>query len=335
MLNTYQNLKRPYVTGQYGEQKANINLNSASSFTTSTNPGSHCAAVDVSPDGDKTSTQPGGSLNMECGVRQTHSIPATGQDNLSLLLAAFETITLDELGKSDAHLMSRREKKFLMTFEQFISLVSDLTRSYRALEINNSQIGRYDTLYYDTDSFTTYLQHHNGKANRFKLRLRHYCSTDETYLEVKERQNTGRTVKKRFKTDGIPELSETGPKTFLSSSFPYDSSEFHPVLTTQYSRVTLVSKDLRERITFDLCPSFCQNGTTYSYPGVVVGEIKYDRSNFMSPGLAALRTLGIRKTRFSKYCIGVSLLYNGQKHNRFKQVQRYLEMLATGGNTAC
>ncbi|MEI7432831.1 MAG: polyphosphate polymerase domain-containing protein [Methanomicrobiales archaeon] len=272
---------------------------------------------------------------MACIVRQAHTTLTAGVDNFSSALAAFEEITLEELKNSDAQLMSRREKKFLMTFQQCASLVSDLTRSYRALEIEDTRIGRYETMYYDTGSFMIYLQHHNGKANRFKLRFRHYCSTDETYLEVKERQNTGRTVKIRMETDGIPELSEKGPKSFLKSSFPYDSSEFHPVLTTEYSRVTLVSKDFRERITFDLCPSFCQDGTTYSYPGVVVGEIKYDRSLFQSPGLNALRKMGIRKTSFSKYCIGVSLLYNGQKHNRFKQLQLRLKTLSMVGSIAC
>jgi hypothetical protein len=272
---------------------------------------------------------------MEYITRQTQANSSATAGNIPAALAVFETITLDELRNSDARLMSRREKKFLMTFEQWSGLISGLTSSYRALEIKDTRIGRYETLYYDTESFTTYLQHHNGKANRFKLRFRHYCSTDETYLEVKERQNTGRTVKKRMETDGIPELSAKGPKAFLKSSFPYDSSGFHPVLTTKYSRVTLVSNDLRERITFDLFPSFCQNGTTYSYPGVVVGEIKYDRSLFLSPGLTALRMMGIRKSGFSKYCIGVSLLYNGQKHNRFKPLQLRLEMLSMGGNTAC
>ncbi len=266
---------------------------------------------------------------------QSHTGPAPEMGLFSSLLASFERITIDELRNSDAQLLSRREKKFLMTFEQCVGLISGLTRSYRALDIEDSRVGRYETMYYDTESFMAYLQHHNGKANRFKLRFRHYCSTDETYLEVKERQNTGRTVKKRIETDGIPDLSAKGPKTFLDAAFPYDSGMFHPVLTTGYNRATLVSNNSQERITFDLCPSFCRDGTTYSYPGVVVGEIKCNRSFLKSPGLALLRKMGIRKTAFSKYCIGVSLLYAGQKQNRFKPLRLRLETLSRGGKTAC
>lgn len=272
---------------------------------------------------------------MACAPWQTHTPPSSNSGDLSLELAVFEEITLEELRNSDAQLQSRRERKFLMTFEQCVYLISGLTGSYRALEIEHSRVGRYETRYYDTESFMTYLQHHNGKGHRFKLRFRHYCSTDKTYLEVKERQNTGRTVKKRLETKGTVELTTKGPSTFLESAFPYDFREFHPVLTTGYNRVTLVSKDCRERITFDTGLSFSNNETFFSFPGVVVGEIKYDRSLFMSPGLAGLKILGIRKTRFSKYCIGVSLLYTGQKQNEFKPVRNRLEALSNAGVATC
>lgn len=336
MLEKYQNPVNPYLSGMPGGKIGETYLTHGESCTSYPLPliphgNSHRESA-VSPlAGEETSTTAGGISGMECATRQSHTGPTPEVSHLSSLLALFEKITIDELRNSDAQLLSRREKKFLMTVPQCVSLISGLTRSYRALDIEDSRVGRYETMYYDTESFQAYLQHHNGKANRFKLRFRHYCSTDETYLEVKERQNTGRTVKKRIETDGIPDLSEKNPKTFLESAFPYDSSEFHPVLTTGYSRATLVSNDSRERITFDFCPSFCRNGTTYSYPGVVVGEIKYDRSLFKSPGLTVLRRMGIRKTAFSKYCIGVSLLYTGLKHNRFKPLMLHLETLSRGG----
>jgi hypothetical protein len=272
---------------------------------------------------------------MACALRQIHTPPSSEVSDLSMELAGFEEITLEDLRNSDAQLQSRRERKFLMTFRQCVNLVSGLTGSYMALDIEHSRVGRYETRYYDTESFMTYFHHHNGKGHRFKLRFRHYCSTDRTFLEVKERLNTGRTVKKRLETKGALELAAKGPATFLESAFPYDFREFHPVLTTGYNRVTLVSKDCRERITFDTGLSFCNTETFFSFPGVVVGEIKYDRSLFMSPALAGLKTLGIRKTRFSKYCIGVSLIYTGQKQNEFKPVRNRLETLSHAGVATC
>lgn len=272
---------------------------------------------------------------MECAIRPSGNMVLFDGGNLSPVLAAYEGITLDEIRNSDAQLQSRREKKFLMTFEQCVNLISGLSGSYRALDIEHSRIGRYDTMYYDTAPFMTYLQHHNGKANRFKLRFRYYCSTGKTFLEVKERLNTGRTVKKRLETKGTISLTDNGPAEFLESAFPYDFREFYPVLSTEYSRITLVSRDFGERVTFDLGLSFRNNTTFYTYPGVVVGEIKYDRPLFMSQALQGLKMMGIRKTRFSKYCIGVALLYSEQKHNAFKPVRIHLEMLSRGEVTAC
>ncbi len=243
---------------------------------------------------------------------------SSGLSDISLTLAGFEGITLNELKNADAQLLSRKEKKFLMTREQCLWLISGLIKSYYALEIEGTRIGCDRTEYYDTDSFQIYLPHHNGKANRHKLRSRYYFTTDETYLEVKERQNTGRTVKKRIQTDGSPSLPDPDAGAFLESVFPYDFRLFHPVLATFYNRVTLVSKDFRERITFDLNLAFHNGKNACSYQDIVVGEIKYDRSLLRSMAFTALRMMRIYKTGFSKYCIGVSLLYQEQKHNRFK-----------------
>ncbi|MDD1720344.1 MAG: hypothetical protein LUQ25_09815, partial [Methanoregulaceae archaeon] len=97
------------------------------------------------------------------------AIPSIYGGELSAALGAFEGISLEELKNSDATLLSRKEKKFLMSYEQAVHLIAGLAGSYLALEIEDARIGRYETLYYDTDTFMTYLWHHNGKANRYKL----------------------------------------------------------------------------------------------------------------------------------------------------------------------
>ncbi len=264
--------------------------------------------------------------------------PATGCPDIHVLvpdLSAFEPVSLDELENSGARLMSRKEKKFLMTLEQCKGLLSDLKDTYRVLEIGNSKIGKYETVYYDTDSFLMYLQHHNGKAHRFKVRSRFYCSTNKTFLEVKERKNTGRTVKERMETGAPGPLTEEKSAEFLKRVFPYDISMFHPVLSTIYNRITLVSKDLAERMTLDVSLSFRNEETGYSLPGIVVGEIKYNQPLSCSRALSGLKKRGIRKTRFSKYCIGVSFLYSQQKHNRFKQLHMKIDSLSGDGGLSC
>jgi hypothetical protein len=44
--------------------------------------------------------------------------------------------------------------------------------------------------------------------------------------------------------------------------------------------------------------------------------------------------MGIRKTSFSKYCVGVSLLHPGIKYNRFRSAHRLIARLSQGGLNA-
>jgi hypothetical protein len=259
-------------------------------------------------------------------------------DDIPVLLpeiSEFESISLSELEESKAQLLTRVESKHLMTIRQCRELVRKLARSYRVLEIQDIRIGRYETMYYDTPLFLTYLQHHNRQGNRYKLRMRHYDTSDETYLEVKKKDNKGSTEKSRMKTswsssEFLPEQVE-----FLKSAFPFNCQSFHPVLWTVYERLTLVSKESPERITLDTGIAFSDGQRVISYPRLVIGEIKCEKGVKHSPALLALHELGIRKRTFSKYCIGVSLLYNWLKHNRFKENLLYVNKLSRGGGVPC
>ena len=254
---------------------------------------------------------------------------------LDSFLDRYEPISLDELKESDAGLLSRKERKFLMNKEQFHEVLSSLPGSYRVLEVDGSRTSGYRNTYYDTDSFLTYLQHHNGKANRYKLRVRHYLSSGETYLEIKQKRNTGSTIKKRIPLEEHVELCEPEPEAFLCANFPYDYREFHPVLLTRYTRVTLVANDHPERITFDTQLSFHANGEAVSYPELVIGEIKHNCPLRMSAAGAALHRAKVRSSGFSKYCIGIALTRHCLKHNRFKPKLMLLDRLCPGGICIC
>lgn len=247
----------------------------------------------------------------------------------------FKSITLKELEEAKAQLLTRVESKHLMTLDQCIGLFETLGDDYRVLEVNSSRISRYDTLYYDTNSFFTYIQHHNGKGNRYKLRVRRYGSTGEIYLEVKKKNNKGVTEKSRIRTSWPQEGFLPDQEEFLRSSFPYDYHKFLPMVRTVYDRLTLVSNAFPERITFDTNISFRTIDGERSFPQLVIAEIKYEKGVRNSPALLALHSMGIRKRGFSKYCIGVSLLYRWLKHNRFKSNLLFLSGLSSRGGISC
>jgi hypothetical protein len=122
---------------------------------------------------------------------------------------------------------------------------------------------------------------------------------------------------------------------FLASAFPYDFRQFSPVLMTEYRRLTLVSADPPERITFDTGISFRHGRRTVSYPEFVIGEVKYEKGMKNSSAQAALRSMAIPRQGFSKYCIGISLLSGQVKHNRFKPKLLFLSRNFPGGDVPC
>ena len=53
-------------------------------------------------------------------------------------------------------------------------------------------------LYFDTDDYEMYRMHHAGRTVREKIRVRTYLDSLDTFLEVKNKNNHGRTKKKRI-----------------------------------------------------------------------------------------------------------------------------------------
>jgi hypothetical protein len=58
-----------------------------------------------------------------------------------------------------------------------------------------------------------------------------------------------------------------------------------------------------------------------------VAEVKYTGTRHASEFARVMRLYRVRDTSFSKYCMGVSLLYPDVKHNKFKAKQRLVARL--------
>ena len=82
---------------------------------------------------------------------------------------------------------------------KFFPILLNLQDKYKVLEIDGRRIFNYKTIYLDTHEYMMYLQHHNNKLNRYKIRIREYSDTSSKYLEIKFKTNTDRTVKDRIK----------------------------------------------------------------------------------------------------------------------------------------
>jgi hypothetical protein len=174
-----------------------------------------------------------------------------------------------------------------------------------------------------------YQMHHRGKANRYKVRFRKYGTSDLHFLEVKLKNAKGITIKNRVKTNGMDTSILTTEEEFLLTHTPYRASGMEPVLENQFNRITLVRRDLSERITLDFDLRFrgLRTDTSIDLPGISIAEIKYEHLLAGSPFSNALRNQRIPPRRFSKYAIGAALLHPDLKHNRFKmKIRKVLQL---------
>ncbi len=222
-------------------------------------------------------------------------------------------------------LLNRVDTKFVMSREQLIQVLPELAKSYQILEIEGLRTANYQSLYFDTPKLKYYLNHHNGKPNRFKVRIRKYLDSDLCFLEIKHKKK-GRTDKKRISiVDFEEELSET------SVAFTHKVIKSKPILHTtlwnNFERITLVNNELKERLTLDLGLNFTWNGQNYGYTDIVIAELKQEISNRISPSYVSFKAFSIREERISKYCIGMGLIYRELKINNFKKKYLLLNKL--------
>ena len=254
--------------------------------------------------------------------------------SLDTLLSRFKPVEISDI--SHATLQNRKESKYLLSTHQALDLLKHLPETYQIFEVDGKQIQTYSTTYYDSPEFQLYLAHHNGRKPRYKVRTRSYIGSDLTFLEVKEKKNTGKTIKHRLQTKGLVTRLGSDIREFLSSCFPFDYSQYKPVLINEYRRITLVSAVQPERITLDIDLTFRSGSTDILLPDIAIAEIKRSFDHTRSPALEYLNTMRLRPRGFSKYCIGISLLYGDfVKHNNFRMILRILNKLTNGGPVLC
>ena len=115
------------------------------------------------------------------------------------ILRQFDPITLDEM--SGIRLMNRTDTKFVTTRPMLEQLLKMAQHDYYVQEIDQRHIAAYYTVYFDTPDCVMYTTHETGHTNRQKLRIRSYVDSHLNFLEVKTKNNKGRTKKKRVSLD--------------------------------------------------------------------------------------------------------------------------------------
>ena len=252
----------------------------------------------------------------------------TGLWQFMRIASSMEPIGLD--GLQDVALMNRRETKYVLREQDLLNALVPLTARYRVLEIDGIRLHRYLSLYFDTPSFFLYHRHRAGGKHRYKVRAREYTDTRLAFLEIKHKISEIRTEKNRvqtpqFLTDLAPEFGD-----FVQDHFPLPVDELEPKLLNAYRRITLVGKYNPERVTLDLGPRFYADGGNETLPGIAIAEVKYESNGRGSDFMRRMREMGIRPMGFSKYCVGVSMLYPQVKNHYFRPTMRTVRKIMQG-----
>ncbi len=235
------------------------------------------------------------------------------------LIKDFGVIHFSEL--PDSMLINRVDSKYFFNSNLVETLFDLLKDDYQIIDYGHGLINDYYTIYYDTEDLQFYNAHHNRKNHRLKVRNRTYVNSELNYFEIKHKIN-GRTLKdrKRILVSDIDNKLEEFSHTQLDSK-----GKIEEQIVTKFNRITFVDKNKSERVTLDFDLLFNKDNKSKKMGNLIVLELKQDGINRNSKIFNILKTLEIRKSKFSKYFVGMNLLNNNLKYNNFKPIELRLK----------
>lgn len=224
-------------------------------------------------------------------------------------------------------LMDRHDTKYVLNRSDFELMLPELSSEYRVLNVNGNLISKYVSQYFDSNSFEFYRLHQTGKKNRVKIRIRRYVESNINFLEVKLKNNKGRTVKHRMPVGELRSELSLYDQNFIQEHAEL-KFDLKAVIVNSFSRITLVHKSKPERLTFDLELSFTNSvDSKLEIPNLVIAELKQEKFDRSSLFPSRMKELMLRPENISKYCLGIALLESHVKKNEIKQKIRKLSSL--------
>lgn len=240
------------------------------------------------------------------------------------ILYTYDPISLKEM--KSVRLMNRTDTKYLTSVRNLLRWLEQARTEYRVQEIDGACEMPYYTRYYDTEECRMYLDHLHGRLARQKIRIRVYENSGTAFLEIKDKNNRGRTNKER-----VPcvELDAAAHSDFIAEHSRYRAEALSPRLENRFTRITLVNRRMTERLTVDTDLRFhnLRTDSVCRLDSLAVIELKRDGRTY-SPAAEMLRRLRIRPAGFSKYCMGMALTDEALARNRFKPRLRSIRKMS-------
>ncbi len=148
-------------------------------------------------------------------------------------LKEYIPISLEEM--SGIKLMNRTDTKYVTSYQILKEILLAAGHDYRVQEVNGEYNIAYHTIYLDTADRDMYLTHQKWTGRTGEIRIRTYVDSDLTFLEVKNKNNKGRTDKKRIRIGSIDTIIEDGGEAFLRQHACMSNHNFCLCLKTHFA----------------------------------------------------------------------------------------------------
>jgi hypothetical protein len=224
-------------------------------------------------------------------------------------------------------LQQRIDRKFLFGADDIACLLAHLRHSHCVLRAGDQFWARYQSVYFDTPDRDLYHAHRCDRRPRYKVRIRHHVDRELSFLEVKRKDNTGRTAKHRLALPfGHVDL-RSRERAFIEAHAPLSGKCLLPRVAISFRRLTLVGSVLDERVTFDRGLTVAAGPAVGALGRVVIAEVKQARCVNHVGAVEGFRRSHGREVALSKYCLA-TMLVAPVPANVFKPALRAIERLS-------
>jgi hypothetical protein len=224
-------------------------------------------------------------------------------------------------------LQQRVDRKYLLSARDIPRVLAQLQPTHCVVYAGAQLWARYQSVYFDTPARDLYHAHRRGRRPRYKLRIRHHLDRGLSFLEVKQKAQSGRTVKHRLALPfGQDELSSR-ERSFIDAHAPLAGTCLCPQVAISFQRLTVVGRDIDERLTLDQALTVASGRSVAELGPVVIAEVKQARFVNHSGAIDAIRALHAREGALSKYCLATAMV-SSVPDNVFKPALRAVARLA-------
>ncbi|GAB3662775.1 polyphosphate polymerase domain-containing protein [Nocardioides korecus] len=234
-------------------------------------------------------------------------------------VAGLVGLSLEQVNERAA-LMTRVDRKYFVDAATLAAFFERTEGRFAVLDIEGRRLMGYHSTYFDTADMDTYRDHLKGRRRRYKVRLRTYTDTGTHFLEVKHKGLRAVTRKTRVPYTGDLDLSAPPPvlgdrghafvSTIVDGAYRQRlPGRLSPSFSTTNRRATLVSLVDDARVTFDVDVYLTDSSGVAGYANLRSGYAMVETKSGRGASFAdrALRELGVRPVKVSKYCAAVAL----------------------------